>query len=446
MQDDADPEISAALAKLAELDPASADNAEAALRWIAGEQGVGAITQDAVQTFCWYQLPTKWIDGGDEKSRVVTALAAAFDLLQLPRYAAICRSSTTHDILAAYELSPRLGKAAFRRAGVASGISPPDLPDFQWGAVMGVQEAAAWSSTADFLEIAVGSAALVPGARGWKTRQQEFVRAHLTTARLDLLGQTYFHAIVTERAETWVSLRRGQTRRRIVTAVTNRLLHPAQLPAGTAEPLPRLQWLLGELAVGIELTVRGNLNRGFVQQNADRFDWDLSRPPRNEDDLYDLSQLRALTQELGLGHRSGRTLSLTAKGRRLAADAEQLWRVVAASLLEGKDSFGTFLGELFLALMLDVESLPMGKIVATLGRAATEAGFREHVTGKPPDEDHVRWVLHDTINPCRALGLLAVGAAWNEDSYGLTAIGKATALEALRARATGPRTQSDVLS
>jgi hypothetical protein len=54
--------------------------------------------------------------------------------------------------------------------------------------------------------------------------------------------------------------------------------------------------------------------------------------------------------------------------------------------------------------------------------------------------DHVRWVLYDTINLCRALGLLSAGAAWTEGSYGLSAIGKATALEALRARATGPRT------
>jgi hypothetical protein len=438
MADHDDPEISAALTKLAELDAASAGNAEAALRWIAGEQGLAAITQEGVQTFCWYQLPMKWLDSEDKKLQVVAALAEAFDLLQLPRYAAICRSPTTHDILRAYEQRAGLGKAAFRRAAAASGIIPPDLPEFQWGAVMGVQEAAAWSSTADFLEVAVASGALVPGKRGWKSRQQDLARAHLSTARLDLLGQTYAQAILTERAETWVGLRRSETRRRIVAAVANRLLHPAQLPVGTAEPLPQLHWLLDQLSAGIGLTVRGNLNQNFVQQNADRFGWELDRPPRTEDDLSDLCLLREFAQELGLARRDGRMLTLTIKGRRLAGDAGQLWRVVAAGLLDSKDNFSAFAGELFFALLLDADSLPLSKVVGRVGRAADEAGFRDYRTKKPPTEEDVRWVLFDTISLCRALGLLSVGAAWNEDSYGLTAIGKATALEALRARAVGP--------
>jgi hypothetical protein len=440
MADNDDPEISAALAKLSELDPRSAEDAEAALRWIAGEQGLAAITQEGVQTFCWYQLPMKWLDAEDEKVRVVSALAEAFDLLQLPRYAAICRSQTTRDILAAYEQSPGQGKAAFRRAAAASGIIPPDLPEFQWGAVMGVQEAAAWSSSADFLEVAVASGAVIPGARGWKIRQQELVRAHLTTARLDLLGRTYAHAIVTERTDTWVSSRRSEGRRRIVAAIANRLLHPAQLPARTAEPLPRLQWLLDELADGVGLTVRGNLSRSFVQHSAGRFGWDLDRLPRSEDELFDLSQLRQLTEDLGLARREDRTLFLTTKGQRLAADAEALWRFVAASLLDGEDAFSVFAGELFIALLLDVDSLPLDTIAGRVRRAANEAGFRDLSTGKPPSEDHVTWALCQTINPCRALGLLSVGTDWNDDSYGLTATGKATALEALRARATGPRT------
>jgi hypothetical protein len=37
--------------------------------------------------------------------------------------------------------------------------------------------------------------------------------------------------IRTERAETWVNLRRSETRRRILAPVANRLLHLAELPA-----------------------------------------------------------------------------------------------------------------------------------------------------------------------------------------------------------------------
>ncbi len=54
---DVNPEIAAALAKLAEQDAAAADDAQAALEWIAGDQGLALITQESIQNFCWYQLP-----------------------------------------------------------------------------------------------------------------------------------------------------------------------------------------------------------------------------------------------------------------------------------------------------------------------------------------------------------------------------------------------------
>ena len=440
MDEGGNPNIAAALAKLAERDSAAADDAGGALDWIAGDQGLAFVTQERVQNFCWYQLPMKWLISPGEKLRVAEALAQALDLLQLPRYAAICRSHETREILNAYETSTRLGKAAFRRAADASGITPPDLPEFQWGAAMGLQEASAWSSTAEFLEVVIAGGELVPGGRGWKTRQRELARTHLTTTQPGLLGQTLAQVILTERTETWVSLRRSQTRRRILAAIANRLLHPAQLPAeAAADPLPRLRWLLEQLNGGIPLTQTGNLGQRFVQQNADRFGWDFPRPPRTEDDLFDLHQLRHLAQQLRLARRSGRMLILTAKGRRLLTDPDQLWRVTAAGLLGGND-FSVFAGELFFALLLDTSPVPGEQIIATVTRAAGEEGFRESRTGEPPSEHDIGRAVHATSNMCRALGLLAVGADWLDRSYALTGAGMATALEALRVRATGPRT------
>jgi hypothetical protein len=440
MAEDEDPEIAAALAKLAEQDAAAADDAGGALEWIAGEQGLAFITQNRIQNFCWYELPVKWMISLDDKVRVAGALAQALDLLQLPRYAAICRSQTTREILSAYETSTAHGQAAFRRAAAVSGITPPDLPEFEWGAAMGFQEASAWSSTAEFLEVAVASGDLVPGRRGWKARQRELVRAHLNVPQAGLLGQTLAQVILTERAETWVNQRRSETRRRILAAIANRLLHPAELPAATAaDPLPRLRWLLDQLNGGIALTQTGNLSRKFVQQSADRFGWDFSRPPRTEDDLFDLHQLRHLAQRLGLARRSGRMLTLTAKGRRLLVDPGGLWRAAAAGLF-GENGFTVFAGELFLALLLDAGSVPDTEIKATVEQAAAEEGFRESRTGEPPGEHDIGWAIHGTSNICRALGLLAAGSDWFGRSYGLTDTGKATALEALRARATGPRT------
>jgi hypothetical protein len=122
---DEDLQIAAALAELAEQDAAVAEEARAALEWVAGEQGRAFITQERIQGFCRYELPVKWFVDLDEKLGVVSALAEALDLLQLPRYAAICRSATTREILTAYEVSTAHGHAAFRRASAASGITAP---------------------------------------------------------------------------------------------------------------------------------------------------------------------------------------------------------------------------------------------------------------------------------------------------------------------------------
>jgi len=439
MSDDENPEIAAALAELAREDPGAARDAEAAVEWITGGQGLALITQERIQTFLWYGLPMKWMIDLDGQLAVTVALARALDLLGLPSYAAICRSETTRAILSAYAASTDDGKSAFRRASAASGIQPGDLPEFEWGTMMGVQEAAALYSTADFLELAVASGDLVPGARGWKARQQELVRTHLNSPRAELIGQTLGHLILTERAENWVS-RRSETRRKILAAIANRLLHPAELPpVAAADPVPQLRWLLEELDGGIALTQTGNLNRRFVQAAADRFGWDFPGQPRTEDDLFDLHQLRHLAQRLRLARRTGRQLALTANGRRLLSDPERLWRAAASGLLGGSD-FSVFAGELVLALLLDTDSMPVDEIKAVVGAAAAEEGFRETRTGQPPTDHEVGWAISDTISLCRALAVLSAGADWNDSRYGLTTTGKAVALEALRARATGPRT------
>ncbi|MBO0837980.1 MAG: hypothetical protein J2P28_21030, partial [Actinobacteria bacterium] len=437
MAEDVHPEIAAALAKLAKHNAAAVGDADAALDWLTHEQGLTALTQERVQDFCWYQLPMKWLISYDEKVRVATALAEALDLLQLPRYAAVCRSEATREILTAYEESPQLGKAAYRRAAIASGIYPPDLPELEWGQVMGVQEVSAWSSVADFLEMAVASGQLVPGARGWKTRQQELVRAHINISQTGLLGQTFAHAILTERTETWVNLRHSETRRQIVAALANSLLHPANLPEGTTDPLPRVRWLLAELDEGVVLTQTGNLNRKLVQQSVDMFGWDFPNPPRSEDEFFDLYQVHTLVKKLGLARRKGRMLTLTAKGRSLLTDPDELWRTVATRLLPRDNDFALYTGELFLALLVSADSVPLREIRATIHQAVREEGFGDSLTGLPPDEDDVSWAMHVTLNLTRALGLLAVGADWQDRDYGLSEVGKATALEALRSRATG---------
>ncbi|HKN50635.1 MAG TPA: hypothetical protein VJ010_10460 [Actinomycetota bacterium] len=89
--------------------------------------------------------------------------------------------------------------------------------------------------------------------------------------------------------------------------------------------------------------------------------------------------------------------------------------------------------------LVDVEVMSARAIRANIFTAACEAGFQDNRTGDPPDDRAVSWALHETLNLCRALGLLSVGGGWHDRDYGLTPVGKATALEALRARGTRPR-------
>ena len=55
-----DQEITAALARLAAQDGEAADEAGAALEWVVGGQSLSLVTQERIQTFCWYELPVKW--------------------------------------------------------------------------------------------------------------------------------------------------------------------------------------------------------------------------------------------------------------------------------------------------------------------------------------------------------------------------------------------------
>jgi hypothetical protein len=99
-----------------------------------------------------------------------------------------------------------------------------------------------------------------------------------------------------------------------------------------------------------------------------------------------------------------------------------------------------FAGDLFLAMLIDAGPMSAGQITATVAQAAAEGGFRDSRTGQPAGDHDIGWAISRTGNLCRALGLLAPGNDWPDRRYELTPAGTATALQALRACATGPRT------
>jgi hypothetical protein len=440
---DSDPIVGPALAELQAEDPAAAGEAEAALHSLTSGEGMEVLTQERLQRFLWYELPLEWTADPERERRIVDALARLLDLLGLERYAGICRSEATTAVLRAYRTSRNRGLDAFRRTDTASGIRPPDLAEFGWGSMMGPAEDAAFSSTAEFLELAVSAGELVPGARGWHARQHELVRKHMTASRQELQGRSFLDLVVAERVDRWLTARRSASRRVLMAGVTEHLQHPVQLPPGTDDPLPPLRWLLERLVDGVTLTERGNLNRAFVQEAARLFGWwdPEMNPPRNEDELFDLHQIRVLAQRLGLVRRRARMLALTSRGRSSLDDPEVLWRTVAHQFFAG-DPFTVTAGEVTLGLLVDAAPMPVDDIVSAVGRVVTEEGWRDARTGAGPAQREVARAVYETLNLCRALDLLATGGHWDDPCYSLTDVGRATALEVLRSQATGPRTST----
>ncbi|CAN5656817.1 hypothetical protein BH18ACT17_BH18ACT17_07430 [soil metagenome] len=433
--------IETVIERMAGEDVEAARAAEAALEWMTGgENRLELLTQERVQRFLWYELPMKWLTDTDHHRLVVASLTRALDLLDLPRYAAICGSSISGDVLNAYSRSDREGKRAFLDAQAASGISPPDLPEFVWGSVMGPEESRALSSTAELLELAIAGGELVLGAPRWKAQQQTVTRDHLTLRRAELEGRTLMDAVESERRQQWLERSRSPSRRGLIAPLAGRIRSPVTLPSGADDPLPTLRWLLEQLVEGQPLTQTGNLNRAFVQTAAQRFaGWRPPLgPPRGEDDVYELQLTRELASRLRLVRRSGKKLLLTTKGRSLLADPDRLWRAAAHAVLPDH-SFDRATGEITLAVLGSADTVGYQELNEKVAKVIREEGWHEQRSDDAPDGHQISISMHRTTNLLRALALYTVDGDWRDRRYGLTEVGTATALEALHHAATGPR-------
>jgi len=441
---DLHPTLAHAAAALGARDPEMGHDAEAALGWLAGDEGPGAITQERLQEFLWSRLSTRWVMSHDERRRVADALGEALDLLGLPRYAAISRSGTTAAILDAYQESRARGTAAFRKAFQASGIDPSDLPDFAWGSVMGLQEARALTAAAGFLELAIAAGDLVPGSKGWRLHREELMRAHLTLARPELGGASYLSTIRAERLDHWLALHdAGRVWPELLPHLAPLLTGPAQSPLGTADPVSPLNWLLERLLGGEALTQTGELNRAFVEEAAAHFPcWDISRfgLPSAEDELTALRVTHDLAYRMKALRRCGEDLTLSPRGRALLADPEAMWRAAARALLP-RHAFRAAVGEVTLALLIVEGRVGDSALGTRAHHGVADQGWRDRRTGKPASMRVVVEARDEVLNLLHALDVLEVGRR-GEATAGLTPVGRALALETLHHRATGPRSRS----
>lgn len=432
--------VDAALVWLARRDRQEADAARAAFASLTAGAGPGSVTLYGLCDWLWYRLPAKWLCGLAGHLELAAALGALFDLLEMPRYAALCVSETTANVLRAWDRDRKEGLKAMVAARAAAGVSPPDLPGLlTWGDVMGTDEAAALFATAARLELTIAAGEYTPGARGWRTAAERAATAFLITPRDDLDGDCWLQRIHAERLRHWARSR-GRPRGPLTAALATRLAGPAPIPKQAEEMLAPVRWLLGKAADtdGAALTQSHTLARAVVAEGCQRFGWlTMTGRPRSESDIVEAWTLRAIIRELGAVRRQRRRLLLTPAGKRLAtASTTELWSAVMPAVVP-VDRAEAAAAEIALMLLLTGETIGYTELTATVADAMAAEGWHSPDSGEPIGSAAAGWLLGELHRRMRLLGLLERNHGRSADR--LSAPGRAAAHTALRACALRPR-------
>jgi hypothetical protein len=443
-----------ALDALAREDPEAADEAKAALGWLTNGAGLETVSQLKLQEFVWYALPVKWPMTTGELIAVTRALGRLFSMVGMERYADVCLSPGTEQILTAYARGHEAGIAAYAEAVENSSTAPPDTGLLAWGSVMGPDERAAYDACAAAVELAIASRELASGARGWRAKRRALIDRWLTTPPPAPMAQeggrhrahhapgvsdTWLARIHTERMDAWANSRPGE-RSRLAAAVLPRLLEETVPPEGA---LPTLGWLLGHADVGLKLTARHYIPPAIITEAVDEFGWREQLPGalRQELDVFPLHTLRGLAQgEMGAIRRAGTSLVLTRTGRLMAEDPAVRWRIGTAALVGTDDGprpdFAVAVREAALLFLLVSGPAGYEELTRHLARIHTEEGWTSR--GRADLAEAVRREIGGLRHRLWALHLLYTGRA-SREPLTLTETGVYAALAALRSRARGPR-------
>ncbi|MGC1756454.1 MAG: hypothetical protein WA805_25455, partial [Trebonia sp.] len=256
-----------ALQTLAREDPAVAEDAKAALRWLTSGGGLEVISLLRLQEFLWCVLPTSWPASSSGHIAVAKALARLLTLAGMERYGDVCASEQTERIVAAYAEGHDHGVAAYSKALATSHAAPPDTDLLAWSSAMGQQERAAYDACAAAIELAVVAGDLRVGVSGWKTKRAGLVERWLTRPTKEPGTDTWLSRISAERIDEWAHGHPGE-RAQMARRVVPRLLEPPVLPG---EPLPTLRWLLHHADAGLRLTARHYIAPALVGEAAGMF-------------------------------------------------------------------------------------------------------------------------------------------------------------------------------
>ncbi len=232
--------VDAALDRLARTDQQEADAARAAFASLTWGGGPESVTLYGLCDWLWYRLPAKWMCGLTEHLQLAGALGSLFGLLEMPRYARMCTSETTVNVLAAWDRDRKEGMKAMaggtrrirsRPAATYPGCSPGVR---SWV----TEENSALFATATRLEMMIAAGEFRPGARGWRKAAEQAAATFLVTPRDDLGGDCWLQRVHAERLQEWTRSRGSPARparrgaRRAARAARGR----AQAGRGAARP------------------------------------------------------------------------------------------------------------------------------------------------------------------------------------------------------------------
>ena len=194
------------------------------------------------------------------------------------------------------------------KAMEASGIVPPDLPELEWGEIMGTAEMDAYDRIAATLELALAAGELKPGGRGWRLTQQRLARQQLTMPRATV-RRCWTGSAPSGSTRGPTSVATG--RRGLASAVLPDLLTDPAPPRDLGDRIAPMQWLLGA-------------RRGRARRSArDPADGDRQPGPSGRAGGGRALQLVGVARPAAtvrIGHlASGRAASGAAAGRRAAS-------------------------------------------------------------------------------------------------------------------------------
>lgn len=442
-------DATAALERIAERDAELAAEARHVYDALTWGEGPAEIRQAGVQRWLWYQVPTKYLtDEVGYMAELAEAAAVLFDELGLDAYAAICRSERTRGVHAAFERSDGDGFAAMRTASDASGIDPPDLDDFVWGEVMGIDEACARTAVENALESAIHDGDLAVGGRGRRARQRAIAAAALDSDHPDRPNRSWRAAAVEERIAEWVrsASRRSEAAGERRAAVAGRLLHPIDPPPDLAEHMLRATWLLEQFGDQQPLTEAGYLNRSFVLRVHEHHPWADRYPtrgvPRSELDLFGLHPLRSWLESVGALRRRGKVLRRTRRGAAMATDPRLAWEALISPV--APDSWDRWVMTDAALILLDSgEPVATNTLIDPIVDHAAEMGWRVGDNGesRPPSVRDVSIAFAEARELFDMFGFIVEQGDWSARTVSLPPAGESTMLAILRADAAGPRSR-----